>query len=267
MNKKIDLTEAREYVTGLVSEAGEILKKYFASGKFTSKSKGGVDVLTQADEEIDKFLRENIRKQYPQTFLLTEETAPKDYSSLKEHDDLWVIDPIDGTVNFARGNPHFAISVGLVDKGLPKLGVVYLPMENNLYWAQADKEEAFLNGKTLNVSSTKELKETVFGCDWGWEKEERLILMKWLDRIVPHVRQIKCANSAVAEPATLANGKMDVYLIYGIKPWDIAASSLFIRKAGGKITTPSGEDWDIFNPAMLATNGILHDTILNLLKK
>ncbi len=267
MNDQINLNQAQEYVLKLVSEAGNILKKYFSSGKFTSKSKGGVDLITQADEEIDKFLRENIKRQYPQTFLLTEETAPKDYSSLKKMDNLWVIDPIDGTVNFARGNPHFAISVGLVNKGISKLGVVYLPMENNLYWAQADKEEACLNGRTLKVSSTRELKETVFGCDWGWEKGERLILIRWLDKIVPHVRQIKCANSAVAEPATLANGKMDVYLIYGIKPWDIAASSLFIRKAGGKITTPSGEDWDIFNPAMLATNGILHNKILELINK
>ena len=140
-------------------------------------------------------------------------------------------------------------------------------MEDNLYWAQTNKEKAFLNGKILSVSSTKELKETVFGCDWGWEKEERLMLMKWLDKIVPYVRQIKCANSAVAEPATLANGKMDAYLIYGIKPWDIAASSLLIRKAGGKITTPSGENWDIFNPSMLATNGVLHNKILKLINE
>lgn len=267
MDNQIDLTKAREYLLQLASQAGEIIKKYFLSGQFTSRSKGGVDVVTQADEETDRFLRENLKKQYPQSFLLTEETAPKDYSSLKDLDNLWIIDPIDGTVNFARGNRHFAISVGLVDKGISKLGIVYLPMEDNLYWAQADKEEAFLNGKPVKVSSTEKLEETVFGCDWGWEPEERLKLIKWLDSIVPRVRQIKCANSAVAESASLSNGKIDVYLISGIKPWDIAASSLFIEKAGGKITTPTGGKWDVFNPEMLATNGILHDKILGLLSK
>lgn len=261
-----DYAAAGKFVTDLVLEAGEILKKYFNSGEFTSKSKGGVDVITQADVEIDKFLREKLQKQFPESSLLTEETAPKDYLSLKDTDNLWIIDPIDGTVNFARGNPHFAISVGLADKGVSKLGVVYLPLENELYWALTDQKEAFLNGKPLRVSSTENLKETVFGCDWGWQPSERSELFESLRKIILHVRQIKCANSAVAEPATLANGKMDAYLIFGIKPWDIAASSLFIEKAGGKITTPKGEKWDIFNPNMLATNGILHQKMLDLIK-
>lgn len=261
-----NLDEAREYTLKTVLQAGEILEDYFTSRKFTSKSKGGVDVLTQADEEVDKFLRKTLLKQFPQTSILTEETAPGDYSSFKTLDNLWVIDPLDGTVNFLRGNPHFAISVGLIDKGISKLGVVYLPLENSLYWAQADKKEAFLNGKPMKVSITKALKETVIAIDWGWKPKERIKLIKYLERVLIHVRQIKCANSAVAEPASLADGKIDAYLISGIKPWDIAASSLFIKKAGGKITTPTGKDWDIFNPEMLATNGILHDKFLELLR-
>ncbi len=262
----LNLNETRKYICQLVLQAGDILKDYFISRKFTSRSKGGVDVLTQADEEVDKFLRESIKTKYPKFPILTEETAPGDYSSFKTLDNLWVIDPLDGTVNFSRGNPHFAVSVGLVDKGVSKLGVVYLPLEESLYWAQADNKEAFLNKKPLRVSTTKSLKETVFACDWGWQPEERIRLVKYLAQVLIHVRQIKCANSAVAEPATLANGKIDVYLISGIKPWDIAASSLFIRKAGGKITTPRGGEWDIFNPEMLATNGVLHDKFLELLR-
>lgn len=266
MTNQINLSKARQYLIELTLQAGDILKNYFESGKFTSKSKGGVDVITQVDEEVDKFLRENIKKQYPQTSILTEETAPEDYSSLKSLDNLWIIDPIDGTVNFARGNPHFAISVGLVDKGISKLGIVYAPIENNLYCAQADQDEAFLNGKPLSVSTTKNLKETVFACDWGWQPAERLALIKYLEKVVPYVRQIKCANSAVAESASLSTGKIDVYLIPGVKPWDIAASSLFIRKAGGKITTPTGENWDVFTPELVATNGVLHEKILDLIK-
>ncbi|MDD5415896.1 MAG: inositol monophosphatase family protein [Candidatus Daviesbacteria bacterium] len=265
--KDIDLTEVRQYITELVLQAGKILKKYFESGKFTSRSKGGVDLLTEADEEVDQFLRENIQKQYPKSKLLTEETAPEDYSSLKNADNLWIIDPLDGTVNFSRHHPHFAISVGLVNKGVPQLSVVYLPIENKLYWAQADRNEAFLNGKPIKVSTTGDLKEVVFCCDWGWNLETRITVVKWLEKVNAFVRQIKCMGSAVADLASLADGSIDIYLHSGLKPWDTAASSLLIEKAGGKITTPNGDKWNVFNPEMLASNGILHTAILNLLNK
>lgn len=265
MNKEIDLNEAREYLLKLVPQAGDILRQYFITGEFTSRSKGGVDLLTQADTEVDKFLRENIRKQYPQTSLLTEETAPKDYSSMKNLDNLWVIDPLDGTVNFSRGNPNFAISIGLVARGISKLGVVYAPITNDLYWAQADQKEAFLNGKPIQVSSTDDLKETVLACDWGWVLEQRLSIVQWLGDIATKVRQIKCMGSAVADLASLASGRIDIYLHSGLKPWDTAAASLLIEKAGGKITTPTGAKWDVFQSEMLASNNILHNKILELI--
>lgn len=256
-NQYVDLKE-------IVTEAGEILKGYFKSQKFTSKSKGGVDFLTQADEEVDLFLREAIKKKYPQTQFLTEETAPSDYLSLKETENLWVIDPLDGTVNFSRKNPHFAISISLVNKGVSKFAIVYVPMSGELYWAQEDKDNAYLNGESIQVSKTHDLKETTLGCDWGWDLEKRLNVVDWLKNICTHVRQIKSMGSAVADLASLAEGKIDVYLCSGLKPWDVAASSLLIRKAGGKITTPTGGEWDIFNPDILASNGILHREILDL---
>lgn len=259
-------TPQRKFVTDLVLEAGETLKKYFNSGEFTSRSKGGVDVITQADKEVDTFLLEGIRKQFPTCNILTEETAPDDYSAFKEMDNLWVIDPLDGTVNFSRHHPHFAISVGLARKGVSQMGVVYLPIENKLYWAEADQDGAFLNGEPIKVSSTGDLKESVFCCDWGWNLETRLLLVRWLEKVNVSVRQIKCMGSAVSDLASLADGSVESYLHSGLKPWDVAASALLIEKAGGKITTPGGDKWDVFNPEMLATNGVLHDQILDLIK-
>ncbi len=265
MTKEIDLNEAREYSLKLAAQAGDILKQYFTSGKFTSRSKGGVDVLTQADLEVEAFLKENLQQQYPTLPILGEEASPKDYSSFKELDNLWIIDPLDGTVNFSRGNANFAISIGLVDQGIPKLGVIYAPITNDLYWAQAEKKEAFLNGKPIHVSTTKDLNETVLACDWGWVLEQRLDVVRWLGNIATHVRQIKCMGSAVADLASLARGRIDIYLHSGLKPWDVAASSLLIEKAGGKVTTPAGDKWDVFQSEMLASNNILHSKILELL--
>ena len=267
MKSSIDLTRARKYLVEIVTEAGQIIKKYFVSRDFTQRSKGGVDFMTQTDEEVDAFLLEKIRKQYPQTNFLTEESAPVDYSSLRDSSDLWVIDPLDGTTNFSRKNPNFAISIGLVDKGVPVLGVAYIPMTGDIYWAQADQEGAFLNGKSIQVSKTENLGEAVIACDWPWTLEKRLSVVRWLGNVSTHVRQIKSMGSAVADLASLAGGQIDAYMHSGLKPWDVACSALLIEKAGGKITTSTGAKWDVFKPDMLATNGVLHDKILGLINK
>lgn len=265
MINSIELTEARKYLIDLVPQAGELLRGYFASRNFTQRSKGSVDFTTQADEEVDAFLLEQIKKQYPKTNFLTEETAPVDYSSLKDVSNLWVIDPLDGTINFSRKHPHFAISIGLVDKGVPKLGVVHIPMTGDTYWAQADQDGAFLNGEPIQVSHTDNLGESVIACDWAWGLEKRLNVVRWLGNISTHVRQIKSMGSAVADLASLAGGRIDAYMHSGLKPWDVAASALLIEKAGGRITTPTGANWDVFQPDILASNGILHERLVNLL--
>lgn len=267
MEIAINLTEAREYLTELVPQAGETLRKYFANRDFSSRKKEGVDFTTQADEEIDKFLRENIRERYPQTDFLTEETAPADYSSLKDTAGLWVIDPLDGTINFSRKHPHFAISIALVEKGKPLLGVVHIPMTKDLYWAQADQKDSYLNGTPIAVSSTDDLEESVVACDWAWGLEKRLNVVRWLGNVSTHVRQIKSMGSAVADLAALANGRIDAYIHSGLKPWDVAASALLIEKAGGRITTPTGGPWDVFHSDILASNRILHDKFLALINK
>ncbi len=95
------------------------------------------------------------------------------------------------------------------------------PMSNELYWAQQDKDGAFLNGKPIQVSTTNDLNETVLVCDWGWVLKQRLDVVRWLGNIATHVRQIKCMGSAVADLASLARGRIDIYLHSGLKPWDV----------------------------------------------
>jgi myo-inositol-1(or 4)-monophosphatase len=263
----IDLTEAREYLTKLMPQAGEILKRHFNAGGYSTRQKTGVDFTTQADEEVDAFLREHIRERFPKTQFLTEETAPEDYSLLRSGDNLWVIDPLDGTINFSRKHPNFAISVALVSKGTPQLGVVHIPLVGDTYWAQADNSQAFVNDTSMQVSATEDLREVVLACDWAWGLEKRLNVVRWLGNISTHIRQIKSMGSAVADLASLANGRVDVYIHSGLKPWDVAASALLIEKAGGKITTPNGGEWDVFNSDILATNGILHEPILKLVNE
>ena len=133
VKNSIDLTKARDFLIKLIPDAGKILSRYFISGVFTSRRKEGVDFLTQADEEVDNFLIKKIKKEYPSTNILTEETAPKNYSPLSDIDNLWVIDPLDGTINFSRQHANFAISIALVNRGISQLGIVYVPMTKDLY--------------------------------------------------------------------------------------------------------------------------------------
>lgn len=261
----IELTKAQEFITDVIKEAGEILKRYFESQIFTSQTKGGLDFKTQADDEVDQLLRDRIQKEYPYTEFLTEETAPKDFISFKEKNNVWIIDPIDGTNNFSRGIPHFSISVALVSKGVTQLGTVYLPEENELYIARVDEEHATLNGNVISVAKTKELGESTIATDWAWDIEKRKDSVRVISLLSPHVRGVKCMGTAAGDLGYLASGRIDAYISFGLKPWDIAASSLFVEKAGGRITTPKGEKWDIFNHDILATNDILHQEFLELL--
>lgn len=263
---QLDLSEAQHFIEDLVYEAGDILNRYFDSQVFTSQAKEGVDFKTQVDDEVDAFLVKNIQKKYPQTEFLTEETAPKDFISFKEKNNLWIIDPLDGTTNFSRGNAHFSISVALVEKGIPRLAVVYLPHEKELYTVQDRLKYTTLNGNPISISKTNELGKSVVAVDWSWDIAKRKNIVEVLGSISPYVRAIKSMGTAAGDLASLAAGRIDAYIHSGLKPWDIAASALFIEKAGGKITTLTGARWDVFNPDILATNGLLHASFLKLLQ-
>ncbi len=140
-------------------------------------------------------------------------------------------------------------------------------MKNYLYWGQSDGKMAYCNERPLLVSPVKKLQETLIASDWPWELEKRTYIVHWMSNLIEHVRQIKSLGCAAADLANLADGNIDGYIHSGLKPWDVAAASLLIKKAGGKTTTPKGGQWNIFNPEILATNKILHKQILSLLNK
>lgn len=262
-----DLTETREYFVDVALQAGDILKAHFGSKTIKTTDKSGVDFTTQADIETDSFIQRLVKERYPEALLLTEETAPSDYSSLVNAENLVVVDPLDGTTNFSRVDPYFAISIALVEFGKPKVGVVYLPKKEELYWAQSDHDSAVYNDNPIRVSETNNLKKSVVTCAWSWDLAKRDEMYKLLGNIYPNVRAFITKGSAAAELAGLARGDIDIFCIPGLKPWDIAAAALFVEKAGGKITRPDGGDWNVFEPDILATNGVLHDRVLELLNK
>jgi myo-inositol-1(or 4)-monophosphatase len=262
----MDLVATTTKVCDIAKEAGEIAKKYFRRSDLASHSKGGSDFVTQADLEVDEFLRNRLSQEFPNTQFLTEETAPEDYGSLKNAEDLWIIDPIDGTTNYSRGDSHFAISIALVDKGDVVLGVVYLPLAECMFYANRNEQNAFCNNNQIMVSKFSDLKSASVGYDWAWNLEDRKIMHEWVGKFMLSIRQPRALGSAAADIVAVGKGDMEGYINKGIKPWDIAAASLIIEKAGGKVTKHDGSGWNVFDDEIFVSNGKIHDELLSLLR-
>ena len=254
----IDLTEAREHTVKLILDTGEVLKEYFASKRFSVEGEAE-KVVTEVDSKTEIMIKESLLRKYPQTTFLGEETTPESYPEWKSKKDLWVIDPIDGTINFSRGNPHFAISVALITEGKPVLGIIHLPILGKTFWAQADVVGAFCNGKLVEVSKTSDLTHAVLDLDATWEGREKLLgVMQKLS----FVGRLHVVGSAVTALSYTASGVNDAYLHYTLRPWDVAAAGIIVRHVGGIVTTADGEDWNVFEPTILASNLQLHPKIL-----
>ncbi len=265
------LTKTREIVTQILLKAGSIARKFYFGDKdleIQSKGEKGVDLVTRADLEVDKFLKERIQSYFPNHSFLTEETAPdnpKRWQEFKKKDNLWVIDPIDGTTNFSRKDPNFAISVALLQKGVVVLGLIYLPILKDFYWAQKGESRAFLNKKPIFVSQTVDLNGTLVVFDWPYDLEKRKKTIEILEKVYSHVATMKCMGSAAADLAKLAKGRTDVHFHLSLKPWDVAAAQIIIEKAGGVITDLKGKTWSPFVEDILAGNPKIQAQILKLL--
>lgn len=260
-----DLSKTRDFLLDMMPKAGHILRRYFHADTLEKKSKGGIDFVTSADLAVDEFLRKQIRRAYPGIPLLTEETAPKNYSSMLTDDPLWVVDPLDGTANFARGDDNFSICVALVWKRQPIIGVVFAPISSRMFWAQENKNNAVWNGRRIGVSTVDTLKESTVCTDWSHILKTRDETTTFLRKVYGHVRQIKILGSAATDITLLARGGVDAYYHVKLHPWDVAASAILARKAGAIVTDSEGKLWDAFTPDILAANPKLHAKILRLI--
>lgn len=266
MTDNINFPQTLDFLRKILPEAGEILKKHFEKGDYFLKTKEGVDFTTQADIETDEFLRKQIAKKYPTHQFLTEETAKnEDFSKFRDVENLWIIDPLDGTANFATHDSHFAISVAFARFGEVLLGVTYAPIWSETYRA-IKGHGAFFGKKRIHVSENDDLKKAMLRGDWSWDLKKRKRMAKAIEKVCDKVRFILLKGAGVLDLSRLARGDFDGYLHPGLKPWDVAAASLIIKEAGGVITSFDGGKWDIFEPSVFAANPKIHPKILEIIK-
>ncbi len=216
-------------------------------------AKGFRDIVTEADFAAQDAAVAAIRLRFPSAAILGEEGLNPESAA----DTLWVIDPIDGTTNYARRFPVFCVSIGVVHGGRPIAGVVYDPLRDHLFTAERGRG-AWLNGAPIRVSDMRALPDAILALDWGQSHDERRRALALLAAIARECRSVRAIGSAALAMCYLAAGWIDLFFNLSLKPWDGAATQVIIEEAGGRITTPRGEAWDYTQPSALASNGHLH---------
>lgn len=253
-----------EILKSIALKAGEIVKEGFTASKDISH-KGVVDLVTQYDVLTEQFLMQELKKHFGGYMLIGEES----------HDDIIVtqnkaiyIDPIDGTTNFIHGLPHLAISMGIWEDSKPIAGVVYNPILNEMFWAQAGKG-AYCNGVKLSVSSQNTLQQALIATGFPYAKVEKGIEYEWvikcITNLLPNIRDIRRFGAAALDLCYLAQGKVDAFYEIDLKPWDVAAGIIILQEAGGMVSDSSNEPYHLGSKSIVASNGTVHDELIKYL--
>lgn len=239
---------------------GELLMQKFG-GELQVRHKGAVDLVTEADQAAEETIVGVIRQQFPEHDILAEE---QDYGC-RASEYRWIIDPLDGTTNFAHGFPWFAVSIALEVSGEIVCGVVYQPWSRELFTAVRGGG-AFLNGRRLQVSTVAALDQALLATGFPYDRKNSPC--NNYDHFVTFQQAAQaCRRPGVAslDLAAVAAGRFDGYWEMKLKPWDVAAGMLLVREAGGSVSNFDGSDWDLYGNQVLASNGLIHEQMSRLL--
>ncbi|HNY71911.1 MAG TPA: inositol monophosphatase family protein [Syntrophales bacterium] len=251
----------RYFAMAVAAEAGRYLRDNL-NNRHQVRFKGVIDIVTEADQQAEDMIVGAIHRQYPHHDILAEESAAFTTGSPYR----WIIDPLDGTTNYAHGYPVFCVSIALEWEGNCILGVVYNPMLEEMFVAEAGRG-AYLNDRSLVVSKTGILSEgllaTGFPYDIRWSQENN---MNFFQAMAVEVQAIRRAGSAALDLAYVAAGRFDGFWELKLHPWDTAAGCLLVREAGGTVTDLRGEAFLLTSPHVVASNGLIHDQILSVLQ-
>ena len=227
-------------------------------------AKGPGDFVTSADKRTEKILIEELQKAHPEYGIITEETGIINKSNTKNR---WIIDPIDGTMNFLNGVPQFAISIGYEEEGEVKCGVIFNPIMNEMFSAEKGNG-AYLNNSRIRVSNKKKIKDAllVTGGPKGASKIKDKIFSEYI-KISNHVSNVRKFGSAALDMAFVACGRFDGYWQRELNYWDIAAGIIILKESGGFIDFFEEDVNSPLKRNILATNSNIHDELKDLINK
>jgi myo-inositol-1(or 4)-monophosphatase len=255
-----DLAEFARVGEAAVREAGRYLKDHLGPG-VEAHYKGAVDLVTPYDLGAQEILVGRLSKAFPAHGFLAEEGVDRPGSS----DCRWVIDPLDGTTNFAHGFPVFCVSAALERGGCLVLGLIFDPVRDELFRAELGRG-AFLNGAAIRVSAVSELDRALLATGFPYDVRQspENNLDHW-SRFIVRAQAIRRCGSAAIDLAYVACGRFDGFWELKLKPWDVAAGGLIVTEAGGRVTDFDDRPFRLGQPGIAATNGLVHREILEVL--
>ena len=244
--------------------AGAILEEKFCNlENIQNKGRPG-DLVTEADKAAEAVILKVLNRHLSDHQILAEESGTLGENESKY---LWAIDPLDGTTNYAHGYPICAVSIGLMIDGVPQVGVVYNPFRNELLRA-ATGYGATCNRRPIKVTQTKELRDTILVTGFAYDRRETTDNNYAEFCYLTHLTQgVRRSGSASIDLTDVACGRLDGYWERGLSPWDITAGIVILQEAGGKVTAYDGSPIDINSGRILATNGLIHESLSKALKE
>jgi myo-inositol-1(or 4)-monophosphatase len=251
-----------EFAIKIAYEAGKIHRKYYHRDLVIQTKSNERDLVTQADLESERLILSAIKAKYPTHAVLAEERG-----QLGESDYLWLVDPLDGTTNFAHKHPVFCVAITLVHLGEIRLGVIFDPLRDELFAAEKGNGST-LNGQSIRVSGTTELSSSIIATGFPYDRAENPNSnLAEFARLMPLVQGIRRCGAAALDMAYVACGRIDGYWEFGLHPWDFAGGRLLVQEAGGKTTNVDGSEWQLESRSVIAANPDIHECLFRELNR
>jgi myo-inositol-1(or 4)-monophosphatase len=246
----------------IARQAGAILREGYGKAHHVQQ-KGVIDLVTEFDRRSEDLILSFLQREFPEHAILAEESGAN--QTISEYQ--WVVDPLDGTTNFAHGIPFFSVTLALLRKNTPILGVAYDPLRDEMFSAEAGGG-ATLNDNPIHVSSEADLDKAVMstGFPYDLRTNPRNNFAQFV-QFQSHTQAVRHLGSASLDCAWTAMGRLDGYWEFGVKPWDVGAGGLIVREAGGCVTSVDGEEDFLSGDTILVSNNLLHEQMLRVLRE
>lgn len=253
-------TEIKGFIQHTILNAGKILMEYFHNVHRIERKNGG-GLVTEADKRSEDFVISAILREFPDHSILAEESGTHGVDQAHK----WIIDPLDGTTNFANDIPWFCISIAYEHEGNIAIGAIYNPVMDELFLAEQTKG-AYLNDKVIKTSKRTNLSDSLLATGFYYYKGPELDnAIQRFRKMKHHVLGIRRIGSASLDLAYTAAGRFDGYWEQGLSPWDIAAGVLIVKEAGGIISDFKGKECTIYDKEIMASNGLIHQRMVEVL--
>jgi myo-inositol-1(or 4)-monophosphatase len=250
-----------EQIKQIVKQAGGIALQDYSRASSIVTHKGEIDLVTDTDLKLESFLKDKIMKLFPQHDFLIEETD----NQIKSSNNLWIIDPLDGTTNFSHRFPFFAISVAYEKDQEMQLGIVYLPKLDEMFWAEKGKG-AYLNGSLILTSRVEEISQSLIATGFPYDRWQKgNYYLQEYSAFMKQCQGVRRAGAAAVDLCYTACGRLDGFFEHKLKPWDTAAGSLIVTEAGGKVSDYLGKKRHYSDATIIASNDLIHNDMINIL--